>query len=724
MINPQIRRLAFVGWFTCLCVITGPVRIFIRADEGMFPISELARIGLEKRGVQLTPEQIFHSDGTSLVDGICRVNGCTGSFVSQQGLILTNHHCAFDAIAKASSKDRDLLENGFQARGWGDEIPAPNYTVRITESFEDVSSEVLSVTSSGMDFLDRTKAIDRRRKELEIAAEAKHPGLRAEVAEMFIGKTYVLFLYTYLKDVRLVFAPPISIGAFGGEVDNWEWPRHTGDFSFMRAYTAPDGKPAEYSKENIPYRPKRVISVNPIGVDENDVVLMLGYPGRTVRNRTASFIEYEQNVRLPNIVELYAWQIGEMEKSGQNDRAVAIKHAARIKSLANVEKRSRGQLIGLRKARILERQREVEKSLAQWVEADPARRDRYGNVLSGIGNVYQEMMDHGTYEIQLTQLRTACRALAIAFFIYDSVLEREKPDVEREVPYMDRNYSLSVQQLKLDIADLDLPTDQRILTGILQRLQRGEKSKELPPLVKILSSDESIAEFVKALMNGTRVGDAEYVLECLKKPSSELRSLEDPAIKFMIEMYPVFASLRNIEKEREGKLSQLYAQFLDAKMQSQSANFVPDANGTLRLTVGKVEPYSPMDAVVRTPVSTIDGLIEKTTGKDPFISPAPLIEAYNTKNYGRFKHPRLQTVPVAILYSTDSTGGNSGSPVLDAKGQLVGVNFDRAFEATINDFAWDRRYSRSIGVDIRFVLWVTGTVYGAEHLLREMGVEP
>ena len=220
--------------------------------------------------------QLFNPSEISLVDGICRVNGCTGSFVSESGLIITNHHCAFDAIQKASSSERDLLQNGFIAGSRSEEIPAPDYQVRITENYRDISAEVLSVVQDGMSFLERTKAIEKRRKQLEIEAERANPGLRAEVAEMFAGRTYVLFLYTYLKDVRLVFAPPVSVGNFGGEADNWEWPRHTGDFSFMRVYTAPDGTSATWSEKNVPYRPKRFLRVQQAGVDEGDAVFLLG----------------------------------------------------------------------------------------------------------------------------------------------------------------------------------------------------------------------------------------------------------------------------------------------------------------------------------------------------------------------------------------------------------------------------------------------------------------
>ena len=282
----------------------------------MFPISEISALDLAEMGLQIETDEIFNTNTTCLVDGICRVNGCTGSFVSGSGLIITNHHCAYEAIRQASTPEHDYLENGFHAAKLGDEVPASGYVVRVTESFEDVSDEVLAAVSDEMSFVERTKAIERRRKELEKTAEAKNPGIRAEVAEMFTGKTYVLFRYTYIKDVRLVFAPSASVGNFGGDIDNWEWPRHTGDFSFMRAYVAPDGSTADFSTDNVPYQPKRFIQVDAAGVNEGDFVMLLGYPGRTARHKTASFLKYEQDVRLPYIVEHYGRQIDILESAG------------------------------------------------------------------------------------------------------------------------------------------------------------------------------------------------------------------------------------------------------------------------------------------------------------------------------------------------------------------------------------------------------------------------
>lgn len=693
-----------------------------RFEEGMYPMSELARLDLAARGIELTATELFNPDGISLVDGICRVNTCTGSFVSDRGLIITNHHCAYDAIQKGSSAANDLLTDGFSAATLAAELPAPDYTVRITEDYRDISSEVLAAVKDEMPFLERTKAIDKRRKELEAAAEREHPGLRAEVAEMFAGKTYVLFLYTYLKDVRLVFAPPSSVGNFGGEADNWEWPRHTGDFSFMRAYTAPDGSSATYAAQNVPYRPKRFIQVAPEGVDEGDAVFMLGYPGRTARHKTASFLRYEQDMRLPLTVDHYRWQIGVMEAAGADDRAVAIKHASRSKSLANVEKRSRGQLQGLRRAGIVAQRAGEEAALQAFIESDPTRAAKYGKVLAEIEAVYAEMIAAGPLELELGQLRTACRAAAFGHFAYEAAVERAKADLERESAYMDRNFAQSVQQNKVSMSDWHAATDATMLAGMLQRLARIPAAAEIPALARLLAQPNELTRAAEELIARTRLGDVRFVDECLAKTPAELAESDDPLLKWVIELYPLFVELRDVNKKREGQLNQLYGSLIDVKQQFLSTNFVPDANATLRFTCGHVRSYSPADAVVRNPITTLRGVIEKTTGVEPFVTPEAVLAKYAAGDFGRFVHPRLGQVPVAILYDTDSTGGNSGSPVLNAEGGLIGVNFDRCFEATINDFAWNQDYSRSIGVDIRYVLWITGNVYGAAHLLQEMGV--
>lgn len=717
----HLRCFAFRSALAFAALVTSDslsVRLF--AEEGMFPISEIGKLKLREQGLELTPDEIFSSEQTCLVDGIVKVNGCTGSFVSPDGLIITNHHCAYRAIQTASSPEHDYLENGFVANSRDAELPSPGYTVRITEGFEDVSAKVLSVVRPEMTFSERTKAIEKQQKQLEKDAEASHPGLRAEVSEMFAGEKYVLFLYTYIKDVRLVFAPPNSIGNFGGEVDNWEWPRHTGDFSFMRAYVAPDGSSADYSKDNVPYKPKKFIKVNPSGVTESDFVMMLGYPGRTVRHNTASFLKYEEEVRLPYIVDLYAWQIATMEEAGKNDRSIALKLANRIKSLANVEKRSRGQLQGLRRVQFVKKRGEAEAQLQKYIESDPEIAKRGGNLLKEIDAVYAEMTEKASFELNLQNLNSANQALLFAYTIVEAATERAKPDLERESAYMDKNFDQTVQRLMLAVQDLDVSTDRIMLKEMLTRFAEGAKTEGITINSLGYNVDE-VDSFIDSLYSTSSIGKADFVKSALSKNIDELKSLNDPFINLMLKLYPHYLAVRERNKSREGKLSQLYGELIRIKRGFLASNFVPDANGTLRLTYGRVEGYSPADAVVKLPFTTVKGIVDKTTGEDPFITPPAVLEMHKKADFGKFAHPKLNDVPVALLYSTDSTGGNSGSPVLNARGELVGVNFDRTFEATINDFAWDHAYSRSIGVDIRYVLWITGKVYGAEDLLKEMG---
>ena len=616
------------------------------------------------------------------------------------------------------------MKNGFQAATRDQEVPSPGYTVRITESYQDVSSQVLEAVKPEMGFGDRTRAIERRIKEIEQQAEQQHPGQRAEVAEMFAGKTYVLFMYTYIRDVRLVFAPPASIGVFGGDVDNWEWPRHTGDFSFMRAYVAPDGSSAEYSPDNVPYHPKRHIEVQPRGVDEGDYVMLIGYPGRTHRHKTASFLRYQRDVYLPYVVDTYGWEIQQLENAGRDDRAVMLKLTPRIQGLANVEKRSRGQLQGIRRARLVEQREAAERELQAFIEADPARKQRYGNLLSEIDAVHDEIRSTALLDLNLRQLTRSCRLLSIAFTLYDAASERQKPDIEREPAYMDRNFDQTRSRLMLTVRDLHVPTDKKLLSGLLDRIAKVEGADEIEALRMSALNGELRQNYIDRMYQNSWLVDEDFVQRCLEKTPEELRDLDDPFINMIVELYPLYQEKRELDKQRQGQLDPLYGELVTVKQEFLKTAFVPDANGTLRLTYGHVKGYSPEDAVYKSPITRLQGAIDKATGVAPFVLPEKVVALHERREFGPYAHPKLDDVPVCILYDADTTGGNSGSPILNGDGQLVGVNFDRCFEATINDFAWNESYSRSIGVDIRYVLWLTDVVFGADHLLEEMGVAP
>ncbi|MDZ7375048.1 MAG: S46 family peptidase [candidate division KSB1 bacterium] len=697
----------------------------VHADEGMYPISDIQKLDLKAKGLQLEPLDIFNPDGISLVDAICKVDGGTGSFVSPDGLILTNHHIAFGAVQAASTPEHDYLKNGFLAKNKAEEYPAKGFTVRITESYQDVSDEVLSAVTDQMELAERSKAIDKKIKEIVIEAEESNPGKRAEVAEMFIGKTYVLFIYTYLRDIRLVYAPPRGIGNFGGEEDNWTWPRHTGDFSFMRAYVAPDGTPADYSPDNVPYRPKNYLKIAPQGVDEGDFVFILGYPGRTYRHQTSFYLDYEQEVRMPYVVQWYQWQIELMQQLSRGDRAIALKHDGRIKSLANVEKNYRGKLLGMRRLNLVEKKRAEERELQQFIEADSTRRAKYGNLLNEIEAIYQQMRSQAERDLVLTYLLRSSTALNNAYTVYEASIERQKKDLERASSYMDRNFDRTKERLFLNLREYYEPSDRAIFKAMLLRAAQLPAAQQIPAIKKLFGTknpEQAIDRFLDKAYLQTVMTDEKALADCFKRSPDEIKKIDDPFIKLAMDLYPTYKQREEQNRSRQGAIDKLYAQLIDVKKDFLAKDFVPDANGTLRLTYGYIRGYSPRDAIYAAPITTATGILEKATGEEPFDAPQKLIHLINAKDFGRFAHPKLNSVPVAILYNMDTTGGNSGSPVLNARGELVGLNFDRAFEATINDYAWSEAYSRSIAVDIRYVLWVTEKVAGAEHLLQEMQV--
>jgi hypothetical protein len=694
------------------------------ADEGMYPISEIHKLNLKAKGLKIDPKAIYNPNGVGLIDAVVQLSGCTGSFISSEGLILTNHHCAFGAVQAASTKENDFVTFGFQAKTRQEEIQARGISARILESYKDVSKDVLSVINDKMELADRTKAIEKKIREIVAETENKYPGKRAEVSEMFAGKTYVLFLSTVLRDVRLVYVPPRSIGEFGGENDNWVWPRHTGDFSFMRAYVAPDGSPAEYSTNNVPYHPKKFLKVNPAGVEEGDFAFILGYPGRTFRHRTSHYMAYEENLRMPYIAELYDWQINTMEALGKNDRAIALKHDARIKGLANTMKNYRGKLLGMKRLHLTDNKRAEEALLQKFIDAGPQRKAQYGTVLEDIGKVYQEMTDRGTSEFVLDNLRSNSTVYSLAFTIYESSIELQKPDIERLPAFTERNLANTKMGLSQALRNYYEPTDKAFLKHIVMQALELPENQRIDVIERQFRgmNEQQIDQTIDEAFAQTVLTNTESLISLFGKPMAKLQQVKDRFIRAAGMMYPTYQKLREIRQRREGALSKLSALLVDVKQQYQKTNFIPDANSTLRLTFGHIKGYTPVDATYYKPITTLTGVIEKSTGVDPYATPKEVIDLYKAKDFGRYRSAKLKDVPVAILYDMDTTGGNSGSPVLNAKGELIGVNFDRAYEATINDYAWSESYSRSIAVDIRYVLWVTEKVGGATHILKELGI--
>lgn len=720
-----MRPLSFFIFIPLLIAIFFTHTPPLRAEEGMYPLSELSKVELHTRGLEIDAKELYNPDGTSIVDSIINLGGCTASFVSPDGLILTNYHCALRAVQSVTSTENDYMLNGFFAETRETEREAKGYNVRLIESYKDVSAEVLQSLSAKMTHKQRTEAIEKKINQMVSAFEKKNPGKRAEVAEMFQGKTYVMFFYAFIKDVRLVYAPPRSIGEYGGEEDNWAWPRHTGDFTFLRAYVAPDGSSADYSPANVPFHPKKFLKVAPKGVNVEDFIFILGYPGRTFRHKTSHYLAFDEEIAKPNTIELNTWMINLMEEMSKADRNTLIKLAPDLKGLWNTMKRSKGQLKGLKNLQIVEQRRKEEEKLQAWINADPARQKKYGAVLADTGTVYAEKRKLADLHFILNSLSRRPVLLSAAITAYEASVERAKKDEDREDYYVERNFKDNVRDLLQDLKNFHEPLDKLVVKELLTRASRLTGPSVIPPAADIVRDKDpetALNDYVAAAFAATQLRDPQFLESLFAKSTPELDQMTDPFIVLARALYPLIRTKREFEKSEKGRLDNLSALFTDVKQAFLGQEFIPDANGTLRFTYGRVRGYSPADAVEMQPFTTLTGILEKNRGADPFDAPAKVLELARNKDIGAFAHPALNDVPVAMIYNTDTTGGNSGSPVLNARGELVGLNFDRCAEATINDFEWDESYSRSIGVDIRYILWFMEKFSNAGRLLKEMGV--
>jgi len=696
-------------------------------DEGMFPLSEINKLDLKKAGLKIDQKEIYNPDSTSLIDALVNVGGCTGSFISDEGLIITNHHCAFSAVQQASTPENDYLNKGFVANKREQEIPARDLTCRITESYEDVSSKILSAVANISDPAQRITIIKDKIKSLVAEAEAADKTIKAEVSEMFIGKTYVLFKYKQLLDVRLVYVPSRNIGEFGGETDNWVWPRHTGDFSFMRAYVAPDGSSAKYSKNNVPYKPKKFLKVNANGVNEEDFVFILGYPGRTFRNRPWQYLKFQQDYMLPYIANLYEFQNRALEEAGKKDKATEIRLSTRIKRNANVLKNYRGKLKGLKGLNLIEEKRKEDEALATFINSDKELKNKYGSLLNDINKLYDQIYSDASRDLWLSQIYTSTTFLNVASQINgfrNAMLL--KPTSEREKFYTD-NFPRLENNLRQMYEGFDPDSDKNIFIKMLRDATDLPKKQRVNAVDKQISkgfdSQKQIQDLADNLLSYTKLKDRDYVMNSLIRSISTLSTYNDPLLEFEKDINRQLASMKQESDKREGLLNKLMADYQAVKELYRPHNFIPDANSTLRLTYGYVRGYSPADATYMKPFTSVKGIIEKGSTDNPeFNYPSIIRDLWQAKDFGPFIKNDLNDVPVAFLYNLDTTGGNSGSPVLNAYGELIGVNFDRAYEATINDFAWNESYSRSIGVDIRYVLWIASKVDKANFLLKEMGI--
>ncbi|PKP51226.1 MAG: serine protease [Bacteroidetes bacterium HGW-Bacteroidetes-12] len=705
----------------------------VRADEGMWLpmlIQRLNYVDMQKHGLQLTAEEIYSVNNSSLKDAIVALGGgfCSGEIISNQGLMLTNHHCGYGEIQRNSSTDHDYLTDGFWAKTKADELPA-EFSVWFLDRMDDVTKIVLADVTDEMTEEERSAAIRKAIKSLsDKEMEGKDEKFyKVQVKSFYYGNEYYMFKYNIFNDVRLVGAPPSSIGKFGGDTDNWMWPRHTGDFSMFRIYANANNEPADYSKDNKPYQPKHHLPVSIKGVENGDYAMIMGYPGSTDRYLTSFGVEEAVNIEQPNRVKIRRAKLDIMDKGMEKDQKVRIQYASKYAGISNYWKYFQGQSQQLVKNNVQQKKEKLESEYLTWANADATRKEKYGNALELIKNSYTA---NASYTLPSVYFEEAVfQGPEIFTFVLGNFAFRS--DMQAAIT---ANDATKIEEAKKEILenapeyykDYNAEIDQNLLAEMLSMFYNNVDAKFHPATLTAIAkkNKNDFNKFAADYMSKSPFTSEEKLKTYLAK--FNIKTIKkDPIYTIMNELIDIYIKeIITPQRATNTDFNKGMRLFVDGLRQMKPNKvYASDANSTMRLTYGNVLPYNPQDAVTYHYLTTLEGVMAKevkTENKNhEFYIPAKLKELYDKKDYGQYA-TKEGKLPVGFLSNNDITGGNSGSPVINAKGELIGTAFDGNWEAMSGDIYFEPDLQRTISVDIRYTLFIIDKYAGAKHLINEM----
>ncbi|MDW7692326.1 S46 family peptidase [Flammeovirgaceae bacterium SG7u.111] len=707
-----------------LLIVSGLASKATPPDEGMWLpmfVERLNYADMKKMGLKLSPEEIYSINNASLKDAIVMLGGgfCTAEVVSSQGLLLTNHHCAYDLIQNHSTVEKDYLKNGFWAKSLKEELPNEGLTASFLVRMEDVSGKILGELKPEMTEQERSQKIAEISKGLEEGA-AEDGKYEVSVKPFFDGNEFYMFVYQTYTDVRLVGAPAESIGKFGGDTDNWMWPRHTGDFSMLRIYTGKDGNPKEYAEDNVPLKPKKHLPVSLDGVKKNDFTMVMGYPGSTDRYLTSYGVKLAIEQSNPKRVDIRGKKLELMKQDMDSDEKIRLQYASKYASVSNYWKYFIGQTKGLKRLDIYDKKKAQEEAFQNWVNADAARKEKYGKALIMLEEGYKMQAKTEMTWNHLNESVFGTEILPMAYEYSELAGALQQPDADKEA--VDKMIADFRESAKKHFKDYNAPTDQKILTALLEMYEADVPADQLPDVFEVIKNDfgGDYAKYANKLFETSIFSSEEKLNKFLDEPNFEtlMGDMAMEATTSFLRNY--FSKIVPIKKESSAlidKGNRLYVAGL--REMNPAKSYYPNANSTLRLTYGQVGDYFPEDAALYSYYTTADGILQKEDPNNPeFVVDPKLKKLIEAKDFGRYGYNgRLR---VGFITNNDITGGNSGSPVINAKGELIGIAFDGNWEAMSGDIAFETELQRCINVDIRYVLFVIDKLNGAKHLVDEM----